>query len=259
MLTIESGLIGKNGIIECKYYELEEKCIEIVELYCMESTINRQKFEQFAENYNLFRPYFDFVVGVLGYKVINAEMEKDTILVGKNNHMYKYKKDEDINTEKAFCYVFCDDKTLNIYPMTLDSSTYHDCLINGEGKHMLPSDMYGHVHLFQQILNMILISNKDICEDYLNYTSDLGMFVQRYYPLLRFQADKQGNMVVTRSFYRKDNITKIQENFLSDLLDNRYTYPFYLYNVGEVDEYSNTRDISTSLKYLKDNNQTKII
>ena len=56
MLTLESGLIGKNGKLECKYYELERKCIEIVENYCIESEENNQIFEQFSKNYKLFRP-----------------------------------------------------------------------------------------------------------------------------------------------------------------------------------------------------------
>lgn len=67
--------------------------------------------------------------------------------------------------------------------------------------------MFGHVHIFRQILNMMLISNKDICNDYLNYNLDVGMFVQRYYPLLRFQTHRMGHMVIVKSFHRKDNLT----------------------------------------------------
>lgn len=252
MLTLESGLIGKNGKLECKYYELERKCIEIVENYCIESEENNQIFEQFSKNYKLFRPYFDFVVCVLGYMVINPEMETDTILVGRDNHMYKYKNGEELGSPKAFCYGLSDNVTLNVYPMTLDSGTYHDCLVDGDCNHILPKDMFGHVHIFQQILNMILISNKEICEEYLRYNSDIGMFVQRYYPLLRFQADRQGHMIVVRSMHRTDNITKKQKVFINDLLANRFTYPFYLSDLCSVDKDSYVCDISNSLKYNDD-------
>lgn len=249
MLTLDSGLINEHGKIECKYYELEEKCLQIVETYCMESKENQERFEEFSKNYNLFRPYFDFVVCVLGYKVINPQMEAGTILVGRNSHMYMYKDEEKITADKSFCYDLSDDVTLGVRPMTLDASTYNDCLVDGNCNYILPNDMFGHVHILQQLLNMMLISNKDICEDYLTYRSDIGMFVQRYYPILRFQANRQGNMVLVTSVHRKDNLTKKQEMFLGDLLDNRYTYPFYLYDAAEVDRYEAVRDISESLKY----------
>lgn len=257
MLTLDSGLISENGKIECKYYELEEKCLQIVETYCMESRENQERFEEFAKNYNLFRPYLDFVVCVLGYKVINPQMISGTILIGKNNHMYMYQEREKITNAKSFCYDLSDDITLGVKPMTLDASSYKDCLVDGDCNYILPNDMFGHVHILQQVLNMILISNKDICEDYLTYRSDIGMFVQRYYPILRFQSNRQGNKILVTSVHRKDNLTKKQEIFLEDLLANRYTYPFYLYDAGMVDEYSFVRDISESLKYKVNKSKVK--
>ena len=262
MLTLNSGLIKNKHQIQCQYYELEDKCIQIVENYCMESKENKEKFERFAINYQLFRPYFDFVVCVLGYKVINPQMEEGTILIGRNNHMYRYKTTEDISINKAFCYDLSDNVTLDIYPMTLDASTYRDCLVDGDANHILPKDMYGHVHILSQILNMILISNKDICEDYLKSETDLGMFVQRYYPLLRFQADREGRLMIVKSCHRTDNLTPRQQAFLEDLLANRYTYPFYLYDMCKGDAYDNARDISESLKYQpnkKTNDKSKIL
>ena len=256
MLTLNSGLIDKSGkILECKYYELEKICIDIVNNYCKESKENREQFENFAKNYKTFRPYFDFVVCVLEYKVLNPEMEENTILVGKNNHMYIYKNDEDLSLKKAFCYDLSDDITLNIYPMTLDSSIFGDYLIDGNCNHILPKDMYGHVHLFRQILNMMLISNEEICKDYLNYNLDVGNFVQRYYPLLRFQTNRMGNMILVKSFHRNDNLTLSQQNFLSDLIDNRYTYPSFLYNLCEEDNFT-SKDLSATFMY--EQNKSKI-
>lgn len=250
MLTLDSGLINKNGeLLECKYYELEEHCINIVNDYCEKSEDNREQFDKFSKSYQMFRPYFDFVVCVLGYKVLNPEMEKDFILIGKNNHMYIYKKDEDLNQSKSFCYDLSDDITLNVYPMTLDSSTFSDYLIDGDCNHILPNDMSGHVHIFRQILNMMLISNEDICKDYLKYNLDVGMFVQRYYPLLRFQTYRMGNMVIVKSYHRKDNLTIKQQNFLSDLKDNRFTFPHYLYDLGEEDKEFISKDLSDTFRY----------
>lgn len=236
MLTLDSALIKNDVIIKCKYYELEKNCIEIVNNYCNESEANRIQFEEFAEKYKTFRPYFDFVICVLGYQVENAQMEENTLLVGKKNHMYVYKKIEK-RFENNFRYGMSDEETLNIYPMSLDSSTFHDCLIDGNNNHILPNDMFGHVQILQQILNLLLISNKEICEEYLHYTSDVGFFVQRYLPIIRFQADKQGRMIITRCFYREDNLTELQNDFINYLLDNRLTYPSFLLKVNEEDNH----------------------
>ena len=47
MLTLNSGLINKEGkILECKYYELENICIDIVNNYCEQSDENREQFEK---------------------------------------------------------------------------------------------------------------------------------------------------------------------------------------------------------------------
>lgn len=248
MLTIQSGIIKENQKIDCKYYELDEKCKEITEEYCRTNKTCLEEFQEFSKDYLHFRPYFDFVVCRLGYKILNAQMEEGTTLVGKENHMYVYKNKEQ-QFEKNFRYGMSDDKTLDIYPMTLDSSTFHDCLIDGENNHILPKDMYGHTQILQQMLNLLLISNKEICEEFLNYTSDIGYFVQRYLPLIRFQADKQGSMIITRCVYRRMNRTKSQEMFMNDLLDNRYTYPSFLLNVEKEDNYENARDLSKDLIY----------
>lgn len=234
MLTLDTELIKDNQKIICKYYELEDKCREITTAYCMLSEENRKYFEKFSSNYSAFRPYFDFVLCKLGYKLLNPQMELGKILIGNENHMYVYKI-EGGKYEENFRYGLCDDKTLNIYPMSLDSSTYHDCIIYKENNHLLPSDMYGHVQILQQLLNILLISNKKICEEYLKSQSDIGTFVSRFLPIIRFQADKQGNMILTRCVYRSDNITDAQSRFISDLLDNRYTYPSFLYDISKHD------------------------
>lgn len=248
MLTLNSALIKNNEKIECKYYEIEEICKNITKKYCDLNSENALQFQEFSKHYKTFRPYFDFVVCILGYKILNPQMEKNTILVGKENHMFVYKTNEE-KFEDNFRYGLSDDKTLNVYPMSLDSSTFHDCLIDGNKNHILPSDMFGHTQILQQILNLLLISNKDICEEFLNYTSDIGYFVQRYLPIIRFQSDKQGHMVITRCVYREGNITEKQRIYMSELIDNRFTYPSFLSNVDKEDKYDNLKDLSSQMSY----------
>ena len=256
MLTLDSAIIKDDFIITCKYYEIEEKCREITMDYCNKSIENQEKFQNFSKNYHTFRPYFDFIVCVLGYKILNPQMEESNILIGKENHMFFYNLNKQ-ELEKNFRYDCSDDKTLQIYPMSLDSSTFHDCLIDGNNNHILPKDMFGHVHILQQILNLLLISNKEVCEEYLNYQSDIGFFVSRYLPLIRFQADRQGPFIITRSFYRKSNLTEKQEIYLSELLGNRYTYPSFLYDVDQEENFSNAKDLGKELAYDREDSFNK--
>lgn len=248
MLTLDSGLQNEKIRIDCKYYELEEKCMEITKAYCLENEQNETIFYEFSKNYHAFRPYFDFVVCYLHYQVINPQMEEGKLLIGKENHMYVYDSTKQ-QFENGFRYGLSDDCTLDIYPMSLDSSTFHDCLIDGKNQHILPRDMAGHVHISQQILNMLLISNQKVCEEYQKCNTDIGLFIQRYYPLLRFQSDRQGPSVITRGIYRKDNITKRQKTFLSDLLDNRYTYSSCWLDAACEDHYQYAEDLSETLEY----------
>lgn len=185
MKTLESGLIKDQIVYPCKYYELETMCQKIVTEYCHES------------------------VGYLGYIVMNPELEKGTFIKGEDSHFYSCDKNG-VKLSNGFSFGMGDDITLNKYPMSMDSSTFHDCLIDGNCNHLLPKDMVGHMQLFQQIANNLFISGPDVCEEYLSYPYDLGSFVQRYYPLLRFQADRQGPMILTRRIYREKNMTPQQ-------------------------------------------------
>lgn len=107
------------------------------------------------------------------------------------------------------------------------------------------------MQLFQQIANNLFISGPDVCEEYLNYPYDLGSFVQRYYPLLQFQADRQGPMILTRCIYREKNMTPQQNLFMQSLLNNRYTYPIFLKSIErELEEYD-AKDYSRKLQYEK--------
>lgn len=246
MLTLNSAILKDDIKIECKYYEILEVCKEITKKYCNESKYNYTMFQEFAKNYHTFTPYFDFVVCVLNYKILNPQMEANKVLVGKNNHMFVY----DINSlifEDNFRYGLSDDKTLNVYPINIFSKL-EECIIDGNNNHIMPKDMYGHVQILQQVLNMLLISNKTVCEEYLEFKSDIGYFVSRYLPIIRFQVDKNGGIMLAKSVYREDNLTELQNNFINELLDNRYTYPSFLYKIDKYDKY-NSIDLSDCLRY----------
>lgn len=247
MEKLESGLIKNDKIIPCFYYEIEQVCVNIINDYCQLSDENQNEFESFSKDYHTFKPYFDFVICKLGYKVLNPELKSNSILYGKDNHMYISSETHPI--PKSFYYDLSDDKTLDIHPMPLDPNYFNDCLIDWNGNYLLPKDMSSHTHILQQILNLLLISNKNICEEFMNYKSDIGYFVQRYLPLIRFQAEKQGRIIFTQMVIRKNNFTEKQTIFKDYLLDNRYIYPSCVLDCGIEDSYDAACNISADLEY----------
>ena len=123
MKTLESGLIKDQIVYPCKYYELETMCQKIVTEYCHES------------------------VGYLGYIVMNPELEKGTFIKGEDSHFYLC-DENGVKLSSGFSFGMGDDITLNKYPMSMDSSTFHDCLNDGNCNHFLPKDMVGHMQYF---------------------------------------------------------------------------------------------------------------
>ncbi len=247
-MTLDCILISSdNQRIYCKYYEIESKCIEIIEKYCNQSEENWMEFNQFSKDYNTFKPYFDFVICRLKYKLQNTQMELGKTLSseGSENYMYVYDNDS-MKKEKTFRYSLSDDTTMNIYPMSLNNIT-EDCVIDGNNNHIMPNNMKGHVPVLNQLLNLLLISNKNACEEFLDYKYDVHSFLSSYLSLMCFRVDIQKRTIITQTSYRGTNITKTQRSFIEELLDNRYTYPSYLYDIDTL--HPNTINVNVSLKY----------
>lgn len=249
MKTIQTALIKGEQRIDCNFYEVEEHCKRIVTEYCTQSEENQKEFSKFSEHYLTYRPYFDFVICRLHYSLLNPEMQEGKELFGDGNFMYQ-RNSVTGKVEDGFYCGLSDDVSLNIQPMSYDISEYQDCLIDGNANRILPLGMHGHVHAFQQILNLLLISNREVCEDYLSYPMDIGFFVQKYLPFLRFQINRNGSMILTQSIYREKNITEAQRNFHEFLLDNRYIYPSFLHKIETVDD-AECKDLRASLAYLE--------
>lgn len=256
MKTLESAVMKGDKVIPCKYYEIESVCQKIVEDYCALSKENADYFQMFAQDYGYCKPYFDFVVTELNYQILNPELEEGKILMGKDKHMYIY----DATTKKVdqgFHFGLSSNSNLNIYPMPMDSSYFEDCLIDKDINHILPKDCFGHVHILQQFLNLLLISNKEVCEEYQKEQVEIGAFVQRHLPFIRFQADFQGRYMITKCLYREGNVSDKQKEFMDLLLSNRYTYPSFLYKTEEYDTYSKADDLSDTLRYDIENTRKR--
>ena len=152
--------------------------------------------------------------------------------------------------EKAFRYTLSDDKTLGVHKMNgYDSSLFKECLIDGDLNYIFPNGMKGHEQAFEQILNLLLISSSEVCYDFLNYDRFVGLFVPRYLPIIRFQAEMIGGYrLTTKCMYFDGNKTKLQKQFIDEFLDNGYTFKSQLEHIETVDDFK-AKDLSNLIRY----------
>lgn len=221
---MQSGLINKDGkIISCFYYEIEDLCKKIIEKYCKENEEKQNIFLEFAKKYTFFNPNFDFVVGVLGYSLLNPWFLKNKILCGNyENQRYFLKGYSEIlgiyspykfNSE---IIGFSSDYQLKVKPF-IQENNFYNCFITPDLYELVPC-VKGHRELAQQILNLGMIHDKELCKeiikiDFLN--TDAAEVLMWYFPLLRFDCydDENSFMLV----YRSDNISFEQEDLRKKL------------------------------------------
>lgn len=246
-MTLDVIIYNNTEEIKCKYYEIEEKCVDIVKRYCNCNEENNLVFQKFAHNYKTFKPYFDFVVCYLGYKIQNICLEgKHKVLFGKDNKMYVYDKSIE-RCELNYRFTLSDDKTLNIKPLSFSETPYHECVIMGN-KDICPQNFLGHEQMFGQILNNLLITSSEVCKDYLDYDNNVGFFITRYLPIIWFQSEITARDLLTRSVYYENNLTDDQKLFIEYLLDNRFTYPSFLSKIEDFLPFD-AKDYSNLLRY----------
>ncbi len=222
---MDSGLIKDDGsIINCPYYEIEESCKKITEIFCSESTDNQKFFLDFANQYTFFEPYFDFVIGELGYSLLNPWLKKDYILCGNyENHRYTLKRYSELLDGYTFHKYnqneigFSSDNDLQIKPFD-QKTNFYTCFITPNLIELVPN-VGGHRELGKQLLNLAMIKDKELCERIAQLDLekiDSGEILMRYFPLLRFDAlDLDGKTFSL--VYRSDNISNIQKELIKDL------------------------------------------
>ncbi len=222
---MKSGLIDKNGHrILCDYYKIESLCKKITEQYCLIDMKNNQKFIEFSQNYNHFAPYFDFVVGTLGYHLIHPWGKQDYLLCGNPENRYyilkKYnKKLEDFvpcqyGKAKIGFSSDLDLKIQKFFPQTkIDKAGF----INDDELEMIPN-VGGHRELARQIINLGMIKNFEVWETFSNMDlehKDVAMILMDYFPLLRFEFNQTTSIYQT--LYNSNNITENEKKIVETL------------------------------------------
>lgn len=170
MKEIKTGLISPNGEVHSmNYYELGLYTKKICEQYINKSKQNEEEFKQFFEKYHYFKPYFDFVIFKLGYKIINPFLKEDTIGYAIGNFFVTRSLTQKSGIEK---YTSVSDHDLQItnYKDTSIKEGFIDS--NGIGFKVNRKIEMGHAKVCELILNQFMIYNSKVYEDYVHCMSD---------------------------------------------------------------------------------------
>lgn len=143
----------------------------------------KDDFEEFKKHYSYFNAYYDYVMFRLGYIMFNPLLFENMCAIADGTQLYFFHdKNEDYDTikshlldRKSGCYSFmpritkCDDITLQIEPQT--TSIKRDVLVDPNMVSMMSKSTIGPSHVISgnTILNQLLISSKEIFEDYQDF------------------------------------------------------------------------------------------
>ncbi len=179
MKEIKTGLISPNGEVHSmNYYELGLYAKKICEQYINESKQNEEVFKQFSKKYHYFKPYFDFVIFKLGYKIINPFLKEDTIGYAIGNFFVTKSLKQKSGIEK---YTSVSDQDLQItnYKDTSIKEGFIDP--NGIGFKVNRKIEMGHAKVGELILNQLMIYESEVYEDYVRCMSDkdINCFITR--------------------------------------------------------------------------------
>lgn len=219
-----TGLLDKNGnIIEAPYYKIDALCQKITLEYMYKSKEHQNEFIEFASHYTYFSPFFDFVVGKLGYSLINPFLKQDFLLCGTPNRTYYYKKYSELLSDYTLynfghnVFGFSSDEDLNIQKFNINEP-FHPCFITSELLELVPNNIFGHRELARQTLNLGMIKSKELYLELakinLDY-HDSAEVLMRYMPLLRFDNFLTDKDCIIN--YREDLINKQQSALIRTL------------------------------------------
>lgn len=171
----ETKLISPSGEIHnMEYYEIGLFAEKVCEQYIEKNENNKLEFEKFASNYTYFKPYFDFIIFKLGYKIINPFFKDKIIGFSIGNYFVTkgINKDDNIKMEKYHSVSDFDLQITNYKDVSLKEGFIDQ---NGIGFKLKRNIDMNHSKLCEIILNQLLIYYKEICEDYIKIMNDSEM------------------------------------------------------------------------------------
>lgn len=199
----------------------------------------KDDFKEFKKHYTYFNAYFDYIMFRLGYIMENPLFFEHMCAVAKGNEIYFfYYKGDDYDTIKTHLenrklagYTFmpritrCDDITLQVEPQTLEVK--RDSLIDPNMVSMMSKSTIGPSHVISgnTILNQLLISSKEVCDDFANY------FYNDDSAAVEYLVDKMGFIRLVSPKYAalmviNKRVSTLREKIFFELMNKKsgYTY-----------------------------------
>lgn len=164
---MNTGVITKeNEFIPIPYYEIGTFAERVCDEYIEKSEANKIKFETFAKDYSFFKPYLDFLLFELGYKIVNPLLHYNSIWSVENNELLLKSSSDNKH------YVPVCDKSLEI--SYINPEDIHTCMIDLDGRiYEINRELeLHHENVCELVLNQYLIYDKELFEIYQEYISN---------------------------------------------------------------------------------------
>lgn len=211
---MNTGLVTKeNQFIPIPYYQIGTYAEDVCKQYIEQDEVHKIQFETFIKNYSFFKPYLDFLLFELEYKMVNPLLHNNSMWCVENGRLILKSADKD-QYYSSVC-----DKDLGIEYINPENIT--DCVIDLKGRVYKACRDLGlhHEIIYELIINQYLIYDKelfDIYEEYMKGSLNVMPFARNmlgFYQMVTYH-DGTGCVVYCDDFYNSyiDNIFKrIQE------------------------------------------------
>ncbi len=163
---METGFItDENKRITISYYEMGMFAESICKNYVEENENNGIRFEEFSKNYHHFKPYFDFLLFELRYKMVNPLLRQNSTWYVEEGILYLKTSTQSIK------YHYLPVNDVFFKKQYISPENLQDCVVDFDGvSYNVPRELgLFHEEMDELILNQSLIYDKELFEIYQNY------------------------------------------------------------------------------------------
>lgn len=199
-----------DNIIKVPYFEIGNYAEAKVNEYIVNNHLEKD-FEEFKKNYTVYKPYFDYLITKMHYKIENPFIFSIGVLEGKNNR-FSYKNLLEYN------YPTASDKDLMISKFNVNNISDEIIEPTGLSFKIDRTNDVTHEAVYEVILMEQMIYNKKLYEDYINCVLNDS---NTYYDINVYFRTRLGY----------SQITVYDDNYNGFILSNPDIAPEYIQNV----------------------------
>lgn len=239
-LAKDTSVVAPDGtVITIPYYEIGNFFENIVNEFIHNSQQNEEVFLTFQKEYHYFKPYFDFSILHLGYKIQNPFVFRKSVLMAEKEYLL-----ENITNLRDKKYLKASDSNYNIKKVGVDD--IQTSLISPLGIQFTVNREFNinHIELAEIYLLETMIYSKNLYEDYIQCMMDPDLQyaypnIERYFRgRLGFiqtvvYEDKSGFIIYNKSLINDFMISFLNgvKGYYPNLICEDYeTLEFYLQN-----------------------------